>query len=136
MSGTVLDASVLAELVIDSPLGRRVAAVLPPRHAAGLHVPHLAIVETASVLRHLTRGDQITADRAELAVLDLASLPCTRWPADGLLPRIWQLRNNVTAYDATYVALAEALDAELLTADGRLARAAAESATCQITVVT
>jgi predicted nucleic acid-binding protein len=135
MTGSVLDAAVITELLIDSPLGRRVARMLPARAAAGLHVPHLAIVESASVLRNLVRGAHLTTDRAEAALTDLAALPCTRWPAEGLLPRMWSLRANVTAYDATYIALAEALDAELLTTDRRLARATAGLTTCEVTVV-
>ncbi|MBZ5736597.1 type II toxin-antitoxin system VapC family toxin [Nocardioides mangrovi] len=135
MTGTVLDASVIVELLIVSPLGRRVAGELPSRRAGGLHIPHLAVVETASVLRGLVLGSRVATDRAEGALADLAVLPCTRWPVEGLLPRLWQLRDNLTAYDATYVALAEALDAELVTADRRLARAAADVATCPITLV-
>jgi len=66
------------------------------------------------------------------ALTDLADFPATRWPAEPLLGRMWQLRTNVSSYDATYVALAEALDAEMVTADARLARAALAVARCPV----
>jgi predicted nucleic acid-binding protein len=81
-------------------------------------------VEVASVLRRLVRTSKVSAARAGLALTDLADLPLRRAPHRPLLPRIWELRANLTTYDAAYVALAERLGATLLTADGRLARAA------------
>jgi predicted nucleic acid-binding protein len=88
------------------------------------HMPHLAVIETASVLRRLVRAAKLTESRARNALLDMVELPFIRHPHEPLLERIWQLRHNLTAYDATYVALAEALDATLVTCDGRLGRAA------------
>lgn len=88
-----------------------------------LHVPHLVDLEIAQALRRLKRAGAISNDRAEEALTDLASLPLTRYPHLVLLPRIWQLRDNATAYDAAYLALAEMLDAPLVTRDGALARA-------------
>lgn len=96
--------------------------------------PHLIDCEVASVIRraHL-RGD-VSARRAIQALADLADLPILRVPHVPFLGRIWELHPTLTPYDATYVALAEALDAMLLTADGRLARA--PGPTCRFTVLT
>ena len=94
-----------------------------------------AVVETASVLRGWVLGGDVPAERASLGLDDLADFPATRWEADSLLPRIWQLRSNVTAYDATYVALAESLDADLITRDRRLKRALANASAVVVTVV-
>ncbi len=117
----VADASVLSEYLLGTGVGTRAAASF--RRDPSLHVPHLAIVEVTSVLRGLVRAGHVQAARAEAALADLAVLPAMRWPADSLLPQIWSLRDNLSAYDATYVALAEELDATLITADARLARA-------------
>ena len=86
-----------------------------------LHVPHLCAIEVASALRGLVSGKKLDATRAEAALSDLADLPATRHPAEPFLPRIWELRRNLTTYDAAYVTLAEALDATLITADRKLA---------------
>jgi predicted nucleic acid-binding protein len=86
-----------------------------------LHVPHLLDVEVAQVVRRFAANREIDADRGRMALADLADFPMHRYPHDFLLPRVRDLRNNLTAYDAVYVALAEALDAPLLTRDKRLA---------------
>lgn len=86
-----------------------------------LHAPHLLDVEVAQVVRRYAANREIDAGRGRMAIADLADFPLRRYPHDFLLPRIWDLRNNLTAYDATYVALAEVLDAPLLTRDKRLA---------------
>ncbi|MGL5818303.1 MAG: type II toxin-antitoxin system VapC family toxin [Phycicoccus sp.] len=88
-----------------------------------LHVPHLLDVEVTAALRRRVRLGQTDAHIATVVLGDLASLAATRWDHEPLLGRVWELRENVTAYDACYVALAELLDAELLTSDIRLARA-------------
>ena len=75
---------------------------------------------------------EIDRDRGAAALADLADLPVRRYPHDILLPRVWELRNNLTAYDAVYVALAEALDAPLLTRDKRLAAAAGHHARVEL----
>jgi predicted nucleic acid-binding protein len=130
----VLDASVLVELLAMSPLGQRVAEAI--RHADDeLHVPHLADVEVVSVVRGLVAGGALGPDRAAQLLIDLRDFPAQRWPAHMLLERIWALRENVTAYDATYVALAEALEAKLITADGKLTRGAAGVARCEVELV-
>lgn len=87
-----------------------------------LHAPHLLDVEVAQVVRRYWRAGELTAARGEEALHDLADLPIQRYPHEPLLGRIWQLRSNVTAYDAAYIALAEGLAAGLLTLDKALAR--------------
>jgi predicted nucleic acid-binding protein len=88
-----------------------------------LHTPHLLDVEVAQVLRRYTRTGELDAARGLQALEDLVDFPLTRYPHDLFLLRIWELRQNVTAYDAAYVALAEALGALLLTRDAALASA-------------
>jgi predicted nucleic acid-binding protein len=119
----VVDASVVLELLLGTPAGRRAAERLFDRDAA-LHAPHLLDVEVAQVLRRYTAAGEVAQERAAEAIEDLGDLPIARHEHVLLLPRVWQLRHNVTAYDATYLALAEVLDATLLTRDGKLARAA------------
>jgi predicted nucleic acid-binding protein len=83
--------------------------------------PHLLDVEVAQVVRRYAANGEIVGERGRTALANLADLPLQRYPHDFLLPRVWDLRNNLTAYDAVYVALAEALDAPLVdVADGRL----------------
>jgi predicted nucleic acid-binding protein len=87
-----------------------------------LHVPHLFDVEVVQVIRRYWRAGEITPARGLQAIQDLADLPVTRHTHEPLIDRIWQLRANATAYDASYIALAEAMDAVLLTRDAALAR--------------
>ena len=87
-----------------------------------LHAPHLLDVEVAQVVRRYWRAGEISAARGDEALRDLADLPIQRHSHEPLLGRIWQLRHNVTAYDAAYVALAEGMGAMLLTLDVALAR--------------
>jgi predicted nucleic acid-binding protein len=87
-----------------------------------LHAPHLIDLEIAQVLRRYVRSATISADRGAEALTDLVDLPLTRYPHHVLLTRIWQMRLGVTAYDAAYLALAEALDAPLITRDRALAK--------------
>jgi predicted nucleic acid-binding protein len=101
-------------------------------HEFIVHIPHLAIIETTSVLRGLVRASKLSEPRAKAALVDLAELPLIRHPHESLLQRVWQLRTNLTAYDAAYVALAETLDATLLTCDNRLGRAAPTSITVEV----
>ncbi len=97
-----------------------------------LHAPHLLDVEVAQVIRRYAASGEIGAERGRIALADLADFPLRRYPHDFLLPRIWALRNNLTAYDAAYVALAEALEAPLLTRDRRLAIAAGHRAQIEL----
>ena len=98
-----------------------------------LAAPHLMDLEVGSVLRRLVRNGQVPERRARLALTDLAELPVQRAPSLPLLPRCWELKDNLTIYDAAYVALAEILDVTLLTADPRLGRATGPR--CSIEVV-
>ena len=93
-----------------------------------LHAPDLIDIEVAHVFRPHTMQGTLTEARAEGAIELLQRLPVTRHPAGILLPRIWALRGTLTAYDAAYVSLAEALGAQLITCDGRLARASGHGA--------
>lgn len=118
----VLDASALIELLLHTEAGVLVAdRILDP--TVRLHTPHLADVEVAQALRRYVRSGEIEAEVATQALAQLRALDLERHPHIPLLERIWELRDNITAYDATYVALAERLEATLLTCDGRLSRA-------------
>jgi predicted nucleic acid-binding protein len=117
----VVDASVLATaLGDDGPDGDRARARL---RGERLNAPELVDLEVASVLRRQVQAGEVDIRRAALALADLASIPLRRAPHKPLLARCWELRDNLTIYDASYVALAEALDVTLLIGDGRLARA-------------
>ena len=118
----VLDASALVELLLGTSLGRTIAERIA-NPAAGLHMPHLADVEVAQALRRYVREGELDAGSAALALDDLRALDVQRHSHEPLLDRVWALRENLTAYDAVNVALAEALETTLLTCDGRLARA-------------
>lgn len=102
------------------------------RHEFAAHMPHLAVIETTSVLRSLVRTSKLTESRAQGALLDLVELPFIRHPHEPLLERVWELRANLSAYDAAYVALAEALDATLVTCNRRLGRAAPPTITVDV----
>ena len=117
----VLDASALVELLLDTAAGRRVSILLEDP-ALALHAPHLIDVETISVLRRFARERIIDEEDAESAIDDLLALDLQRHSHEGLLERAWSLRQNMSAYDAMYVALAEALSATLITCDARLAK--------------
>jgi predicted nucleic acid-binding protein len=118
----VLDASAVVELLLGTLLGRSVAARIA-EPGLSLHVPHLVDVEVAQTLRRFVRSADLDAASAEQALEELRALDLERHSHEPLLDRVWALRGNLTAYDAVYVALAEALEATLLTCDGRLARA-------------
>ena len=121
----VIDASAATELL----LGRAPASVIADHvaeHGYDLHAPHLIDVEVLSAVRRLVASGDASAERADAVVIDLLDLPLARYPHDILLPRIWALRDNLSAYDAAYVALAEGLADDgvpLLTTDARLAGA-------------
>jgi predicted nucleic acid-binding protein len=118
----VVDASAVLEVLLQTPAAARVTRrIFAPGET--LHAPHLIDVEIAQVVRRYARAGAISPDRGAEALADLADLPLSRYPHFVLLPRIWQLRHNLTAYDAAYLALAEALDAPLLTRDRALASA-------------
>ena len=115
----VIDASAVIELLLNTPVAPRVAerAFAP---AETLHAPHLIDLEVAQVLRRYAAAGELDPLRGAEALEDLADLAILRYPHDIFLSRIWELRHNATAYDAAYIALAEALGAPLLTCDGAI----------------
>jgi predicted nucleic acid-binding protein len=127
----VLDASAVVELVLGSPRGATVRARVEHPDES-LHAPHLLDVEVASVLRRYQLSGELSAEDGREALADLAGLDIARYPHDLLLPRVWELRTSVTAYDAVYLALAELLGAPLLTLDRRLARARGHGARVEV----
>jgi len=127
----VVDASALLEVLLNTPAAARVADRLFDSDET-LHAPHLMDLEVAQVLRRYTASGALTADRGAQAIQDLTDFPLARYPHDLLLPRIWELRHNLTAYDAAYVALAEALEAPLVTRDAALAAARGHGATVDL----
>lgn len=127
----VLDASAAIEWLLQSPAGVRIdKRISSPSEP--LHAPHLLDVEVVQVLRRYVREKTISEQRGQEALEDLGDLPLNRYPHDFLLPRVWELRATLTAYDAVYVALAEVLDATLLTCDGRIASAPGHHATIEL----
>lgn len=126
----VVDASVLTvALADDGPDGDAARARL---RGETLAAPELLDLEVASVLRRQNRAGLLDERRSMLALADLAALPLQRAPHIPLLGRCWELRANLTIYDAAYVALAEALDCTLLTGDRRLVRAIGTSCESEI----
>ena len=123
----VVDASALLEVLLRTPAGLSVERRL---FGSGqtLHAPHLLDLEVAQVIRRYAATGNLDQERGRAALADMMDLPLRRYPHDFLLPRIWQLRDNLTAYDASYVALAELLDAPLVTRDARLATSPGHSA--------
>jgi predicted nucleic acid-binding protein len=122
----VVDASAVAELLLRRPSGARVAEFVR-RSDGDLHAPHLIDVEVLSTLRRLVLSGVATVERADQALEDFTDLPIERYPHDILVTRAWRLRDNFSAYDAVYVALAEVVTdggAPLVTADRPLASAA------------
>ena len=117
----VLDASALLEFLLQTSLGTRVEARLF-RNRDEFHSPHLVDVEVTQGLRRLVRSGEVSPVRAAEAIADLTDFDLHRHPHLDLLARAWRLRENVTAYDAMYVALAEALDAPIVTCDAPLAK--------------
>jgi predicted nucleic acid-binding protein len=95
-----------------------------------VHAPHLLELEVANALRRIVLRRKLDVEAGESALLDLSRLAIVRHPHEPLMRRVWELRENLTAYDASYVALAEALGAPLLTTDARLARASGTA--CEI----
>jgi len=118
----VLDASAVVEWLLGLPRAAEVGERLTQTDSV-LHAPHLLTVEVAQVVRRYVAAGEVAAGRGAEALEDLADLDVVLHPHGPLLPTIWRLRANLTAYDASYVALAMALDATLVTLDGRLAAA-------------
>jgi predicted nucleic acid-binding protein len=127
----VLDASATVDWLLQTSAGRHIEHRMFSARES-LHAPHLLDLEVTQVLRRLVREGTVPANRADEAVRDLLDLRLTRYPHFMLLPRVWQLRHNFSAYDAAYVGLAEKLGAPLITRDGRLAAAPGHAAIIEL----
>lgn len=127
----VVDASVVVTALADD--GHDGDAARARLRGERLAAPHLLDLEVTSAWRRMAAGGALDDRRVELAMADLLALRVDRVPHGPLLPRCWELRSNLTVYDAAYVALAEILGVAVLTADGRLA--AAPGTRCPIEVI-
>jgi predicted nucleic acid-binding protein len=127
----VTDASIIVDLFLNAPDTNRIWSRL---FDAGetLHAPALLDVEVAHALRRHTLRNEISAHRGRRSIATLRRFPITRYDHDVLLNRIWDLRENLSAYDAAYVALAEGLGAVLLTRDSRVAQARGHTAKIEL----
>ena len=127
----VLDASAVVDWLLQTPAGKRIEQRIYARKDT-LHTLYLLDVEFAQVLRRLVREGTLPRKRAEEAIEDLIAVRVTRYAPVLLLDRIWQLRQNLNAYDAAYVALAEELKAPLITRDQRIAAAPGHAAMIEV----
>jgi predicted nucleic acid-binding protein len=126
----VVDASAIVDLVT---YGRKWVELRDRlRRDEGLHAPHIVDVEVAGALRRLATHGTISSERADDARHNAALLPIIHYPHRELVGRAWELRGHLTIADGVYVALAEALEAPLLTTDARLARTAGHNATIEL----
>lgn len=123
----VVDASAVVEALRGNPMGRDVLS------SSTVFAPHLVDAEVASALRGMTLGGLVSPDEGRRMLGVWPRLGVVRFAMHPLLTRVWELRENLTAHDAVYVALAEELGCSLLTADARVARAA--GAACEIDVL-
>lgn len=129
----VVDASAVLEFLLQTSLGARVEARLFGEDDE-LHAPHLLDVEIAQGLRRLVRSGEVSSGRAKEAIADLADLDLHRHAHIDFLDRAWKLRDNISAYDAMYVALAEAIAAPIVTCDSPLAKAPGHRARIEVIV--
>lgn len=127
----VLDASAAVDWLLQTSAGRSIEKRIYSRNES-LHAPHLLDLEVTQVLRRLALQGVVSVHRADEAVRDLLDLRITRYPHLVLLPRIWQLRHNFSAYDAAYIVLAEKLGAALVTRDARLASSPGHAASVEV----
>ena len=127
----VLDTSAAIDWLLQTPAGQHIEQRIYRRNET-LHTVHLLDVEFAQVLRRLVREGKLTSTRAEEAIEDLVALRMARYAAGLILKRIWRHRQNLSAYDAAYVALAEELKAPLITRDQRIAAAPGHSVAVEV----
>ncbi|HEX7118762.1 MAG TPA: type II toxin-antitoxin system VapC family toxin [Longimicrobiales bacterium] len=126
----VADASAVLEVLLRTPSAARVEARIFSGET--LHAPHVLDLEVAQVLRRYERRGELSPRRGVEALADYADLSIERYPHHLFLRRIWELRHNATAYDAAYIALAEAIGAPLVTRDARLARVPGHGARVEV----
>ena len=119
----VLDASAIVAVLLDPGSGAERIRERIESPGESLHVPHVMDLEVLHALRRQALRGVLSPRRSAEALEDLANIMFVRYPHTSLMQRIWELRENLTAYAAAYVALAEALDAPLVTMDARLAQA-------------
>jgi predicted nucleic acid-binding protein len=130
----VIDNSILVAALIDAgPFGKACAARMS---GESLAAPALIDLEAARAVRGLLLAAKIDKDEAHRAIQRVQLLPVSRVQHTDLLPRVWELRGNLTAYDAAYVALAETMGAPLVTGDARLARGVGSAARCAVELMT
>jgi predicted nucleic acid-binding protein len=127
----VIDASALLEVLLRTPVGSAVEARIT-ENAGELHAPHLLDLEITHALRRYALSRILGVDRCQRALTRLSDFPLYRHPHEHLVPRVWELRDNLSAYDAAYVALAETLLAPLVTHDQRLANSAGHRAQVEL----
>ena len=127
----VLDASAAIDWLLHTPAGIKIDRRIYSR-SESVHVPHVLDLEVAQVLRRFVREGSLSSGRADAALRDLMDSRFIRYPHWHLLPRIWQLRHNLTAYDGAYIVLAELLDAPLITRDRRVSSAAGHHAQIEL----
>ena len=127
----VLDASAAIDWLLQTPAGQQIEKRIYSQ-SESLYAPHLLDLEIVQVLRRLVREGLISVQRAEQALEDFLNTRITRYPHTVLLPRIWRLRNNLSAYDAAYVVLAEKLNAPLVSRDARISSAAGHVAQIEL----
>ena len=127
----VLDASAAVDWLLQTSAGKNIEKRIYLRNET-LHAPHLFDLEVTQVLRRLALQGLIPVQRIDEAIRDLLDLRLTRYPHGMLVPRIWQLRHNFSAYDAAYLVLAEKLGAVLVIRDARLASASGHAASVEL----
>jgi predicted nucleic acid-binding protein len=127
----VLDASAAIDWLLQTAVGKQIDTRIYA-HGESLHAPHLLDLEVAQVLRRLVREGAVSGPRADQAIKDVLDLRVTRYPHFVFLSHIWRLRDNLSAYDAAYVALAEKLGATLITRDARLASASVRAVSIEL----
>lgn len=127
----VLDASVVVDLLLNSSMAEVIRSRVFDANET-LHAPAVLDLEVAQTLRRFAARREISRERGRSVLVILQRLPVTRYPHELLLRRIWELRENLTAYDAAYIALAEGLNATFITRDSRLASAPNHRASVEV----